>query len=106
MMGKLLLVLIIGIIAGIVDIIPMILQKLDKYSIISAFVQWIVVAFVITHIQIGVDGWLKGLIIAILMALPVVILVMKTDAKSVVPILVMCAILGSLVGFLCDKYTP
>lgn len=103
-MGKLLISLIIGIIAGIIDIIPMFIQKLDKYSIISAFLQWVIVAFVITHIQFGAGGWLKGLIIAVLMALPIVVLVLKTDAKSAVPILVMSAILGSLVGFTADKF--
>lgn len=102
-MGKLLLSLIIGIIAGVIDIIPMFLQKLDRYSIISAFIQWIIVAFVITHIQFGVGGWLKGLIIAVLMGLPIIVLVMKTDAKSAIPILVMSVILGSLVGFAADR---
>lgn len=103
-MGKFLAALTIGVIAGIIDIVPMIFQKLDKFSIISAFVQWIVVAFVITHIHFGVEGWLKGLIVAIVMALPIVILVLKTDAKSVLPILAMSAVLGSLVGFVAERY--
>lgn len=103
-MGKFLLSLLIGAAAGIIDIVPMIFQKLDRYSIISAFIQWVVAAFVITHIHFGVEGWLKGLIIAILMALPIIILVMKTDAKSAVPILVMSVILGSLIGFAADRF--
>lgn len=82
----------------------MIFQKLDKYSIASAFIQWVVVAFVVSHIEFGVGGWLKGLIIAVLMALPVIVLVMKTDAKSVMPIVVMSVILGSIVGFAADKF--
>lgn len=103
-MSKLLLSLIIGVAAGIIDIVPMIFQKLDRYSIISAFIQWVVVAFVITHIHFGVEGWLKGLIIAVLMALPIIALVMKTDVKSAIPILVMSVILGSLVGFAADRF--
>jgi hypothetical protein len=103
-MSRLLISLIIGVAAGIIDIVPMFFQKLDKYSIISAFIQWVVVAFVVTHIQFGVEGWLKGLIVAVLMALPVVVLVVKTDAKSAVPILIMSVVLGSLVGFIGDKY--
>lgn len=103
-MEKLLLALFTGIIAGIIDIVPMILQKLDKYSIISAFIQWIVVTFVIIHIEFGMVGWLKGLIVAVLMSLPVIVLIMKNDAKSTVPILIMSIILGSLVGFISDIY--
>ncbi|MCX7711570.1 MAG: hypothetical protein N2484_17150 [Clostridia bacterium] len=102
-MNKLFIVLSIGIAAGIIDIIPMIFQKLDRYAISSAFIQWIIAAFVISYIQIGIDGWIKGGVMAVLMALPVVILVMKTDAKSVLPILVMSAILGSLVGFFSNR---
>ncbi len=102
-MGKIYFTLIAGVLAGTVDIVPMIFQKLDKYSIISAFIQWMVAAFVITHIQFGIDGWLKGLIVAVLMALPIIVLVMKTDVKSAVPILAMSIVLGSLVGFIGDK---
>jgi len=90
----------IGICAGIIDIIPMVVQKLDKYSTVSAFIQWVVLGVVITHVQIdGLTGWAKGLIIAVLLTLPIVVIVAKGDRKSVVPILVMTLILGSLIGF-------
>ncbi|AET67760.1 hypothetical protein Desor_2156 [Desulfosporosinus orientis DSM 765] len=103
-MGKLLLSLLIGLVAGVIDIIPMLIQKLDKYSIISALIQWIVVGVVVSHIQIELESWLKGLVIAVLMGLPIIVLVMKNDAKSALPILMMCVILGSFVGFISDKY--
>lgn len=103
-MNKLVLTVIIGIAAGIVDITPMVVQKMDKYSIISAFIHWVITAIVITHIQVGIEGWLKGLIVATIMALPIIILVMKTEPKSVLPILVMSVLLGSLVGYVGDKY--
>lgn len=77
----------------------MILQKIDKHATVSAFVQWVALGIVITHVQIGgLDGWLKGLVIALLLTLPILIIVAKDDKKAVVPILVMTAILGSLVG--------
>ncbi len=41
------------------------------------FVRWIAVVFVITHVHFGAEAWLKGLIVAIVMALPVIILVLK-----------------------------
>jgi len=82
----------------------MIIQKLDKYATISAFIQWVVLGFIITHIKIpGVDGWLKGMIVAILMSLPIIVLVLKTDQKSVPIILVMSAILGAITGFMSTK---
>ncbi len=102
-MTKLLVVLFIGFIAGIIDIIPMIIQKLDKYAIISAFVHWIVLAFLISYIVLPMPAWLKGLIIAELAALPILVLVWKDDPKSVIPIVIMSAILGLLVGIVTAR---
>ncbi len=103
-MNNILLFLILGAGAGVIDIVPMLIQKMDKYAIASAFVQWLVVSFVIGFIVIpGVDGWLKGLIVAIILALPIIILVAKSDPKSVPIILAMSAILGAFLGFLSKK---
>ena len=94
----------LGAFAGLIDIIPMIIQKLDKSATISAFIQWVVLGFIITHIRIpGVEGWLKGLITSLLCALPIIILVFYTDRKSVIPIFIMTIILGSLVGWFSKK---
>ena len=103
-MKKLCLSLALGVVAGLIDIIPMLIQKLDRYSILSAFVHWVVVGLIITYVQFGVRGWLKGLILAELLALPIVILVLKNESNAVLPILVMSALLGSLLGFVSEKY--
>ena len=42
-----LLTLLIGIVAGVIDVLPMIKMKVDKYSCISAFVYYAIVPFVI-----------------------------------------------------------
>lgn len=94
----------LGLIAGIIDIIPMILQRLDWYSNMSAFTQWIVLGIIINYIDFDLKGWLKGLIVAELAAIPIMILVSETDGFSIIPIVVMSAILGSFVGFMGDKY--
>ncbi len=41
----------IGIIAGVIDVIPMIIQKLDKHAIVSAFIHWIVMGVIISYVQ-------------------------------------------------------
>lgn len=103
-MENIILTLIIGVLAGIIDVVPMMIQKMDKYSIISAFVQWMVVTFVIMNIDLGVASWLKGLIIAVLMAAPIAVLIAKKEPKSVIPIFIMSVVLGSIVGFAGDKF--
>jgi hypothetical protein len=103
-MKKTCLALCTGVTAGIIDTIPMIIQNLDSYSIVSAFLQWVILGFVITHIEIGLQGWLKRLIVAVVLALPIIIITMKIDMTSVLPILIMSAILGSFIGFVSKKY--
>ena len=103
-MRKIFISLLIGIVAGVIDVLPMILQKIDFYYSLSAFAQWIIVGFVINHIEFGFKSWRKGLIIAELLALPIIIIVIKTDTFAFFPIITMSAILGSIVGFISDKY--
>jgi hypothetical protein len=103
-MSKLLISLLIGIIAGIIDVIPMLLQKLDKHANMSAFTHWVVLGVVISYVQMPMPPYLKGIIVAVLTSLPVLILVSKDDKKSIVPILVMSVILGAGVGFATAKF--
>ncbi len=97
-MFKLLIIISIGIIAGIIDVIPMVIQKLDKYANISAFVHWIVVTIFIAYIQIPIAPWLKGFLVAEMAAIPVMIQQLKDSPKSIVPIAIFSAVLGTLVG--------
>lgn len=61
----------------------MIKMKVDKYSTLSAFVYYLIVPFVIFGINwFGDLWWLRGGIVSILMATPVIILVAKEDKKS------------------------
>lgn len=94
-----LLTLLIGIVVGIVDILPMIKMKVDKYSILSAFVYYLIVPFVIFGIDwFGSIWWLRGGVVSILMAIPVIILVAKEDKKSPIAMTIMSIILGSIIG--------
>ena len=98
-MSKLFISLLIGFIAGIIDVTPMIIQKLDKYACVSAFIHWMVLGVVISYVQMPVASYLKGIIIAMLTVLPVLVLVSKEDKKAIFPIVVMSIILGAGVGF-------
>jgi hypothetical protein len=97
-MKTILIALIIGFIAAIIDVVPMIIQKIDKSACISAFVQWIVLGLIIPYVSWNMQPWLKGLIISELVTLPVMILVFAKDPKSVIPIFIFTAVLGTLVG--------
>ena len=98
-MDILLLSVLIGIAAGIIDIIPMILQKLDKRATISAFLQYFFVSIIIVNINLPhIAWWLQGGLISVALALPVVFIVSTEDKKAVPIILTIAAILGTLIG--------
>jgi hypothetical protein len=98
-MDTLLLSAIIGIAAGIIDIIPMIIQKLDKRATVSAFLQYFFVSIIIVNIDLPhIAWWLQGGLISVALTLPVVFIVSTQDKKAVPIILTMAAILGTLIG--------
>ena len=98
-MKELLLTLLIGIAAGVIDVLPMIKMKLDKYSEISAFVHYLIAPFIIFNTELfGMAWWLKGGITGLALALPTIIMVMKEDKKSAIPMVIMSVILGTVIG--------
>ena len=97
-MKNVFIALIIGLSAAIIDVVPMIIQRIDKSACISAFVQWIVLGLIIPYVNWDMQPWLKGFIIAELAALPIMILEFAKEPKSVIPIIVFSAILGIAVG--------
>jgi len=89
----------IGIVAGIIDILPMVLQKMDKRAILSAFLQYFFVSIIIININIpGVVWWLQGSIIALALSLPVIVIVSGKEQKAVPIIAMMSIVLGAIIG--------
>jgi hypothetical protein len=97
-MKNIFIALIIGLSAAIIDVVPMIIQRIDKSACISAFVQWIVLGLIIPYVNWDLQPWLKGLIIAEMAVLPILVLVFAKEPKSIIPIIIFSAILGVLVG--------
>lgn len=94
-----LLTLLTGAVFGTIDIIPMLKMKLDKFSIISAFVFYLIVPFIIYNTNLfGMPWWLKGSVITLLLALPVIIIVAKDGIRATAPIAMMSVVLGTLIG--------
>ncbi len=88
-----------GIVFGLIDILPMLKMKLDKFSILSAFVFYLIVPFIVYNTNLfGMPWWLKGSVITLLLSLPVMIMVMKDGIQPAIPIFFMSIVLGALVG--------
>ncbi|NJK96830.1 MAG: hypothetical protein HC905_19650 [Bacteroidales bacterium] len=96
----------IGVTAAILDVVPMIIQKTDKRACWSAFVHWLVLGMIIPFVQWEIQAWLKGLIIGIIASIPVMIIVAGKDKKSLIPISIFSAVLGTLVGIAGEWLIP
>jgi hypothetical protein len=91
--------IVIGVVAGIINIVSMVLKKLKKRTCISAFFHYVILSFIIIHINVpGISWWIEGVLISFLMAIPIAIIIDEDD-KKVTPIIFMNAIaLGALIS--------
>ncbi len=96
--------LLIGLSAGAIDALPMIFQGLPWSATFSAFVHWIVLGLIIPFVNWNIKPWLKGLFIAILSELPIIIIVAEKEPISIIPITIFSLILGVAVGYCGDRF--
>ena len=98
-MGTLWISMAIGVVAGVVDILPMLAQKLPQRAILSAFLQYFFVSIIIVNINLpGIVWWLQGSLISLALAVPTIIIVSENDQKVIPIISGMSVILGALIG--------
>ena len=100
-MNHLYLGMIIGVVIGLIDITPMLIQKMNKHSVVSAFLQYFFISIIIVNIDLPfLPWWIEGAIISLALALPVIIIVTMTDKKAIPIIGSMAIILGTLISIL------
>lgn len=102
-MKRIIIGILLGIVAGVIDVIPMILQNLTWDANISAFTMWIVVGFLISTIDLKINSIFKGILVAFIVILPTAILIGWKEPASLIPIAIMTTILGGLLGFSINK---
>ena len=98
---EILFTIFVGFVIGAIDALPMLLKKMDKASGLSAFVQYVIVTFIVfntTLPQLGINEFLVGPVVSFLMALPVVVLIAKEERKAVPIVLVNAVVLGLLIS--------
>lgn len=103
-MKKIPLGIICGICAGVLDVIPMVIQKLTWDANLSAFLFWVVAGFVIASSNLRLRGITKGIVVSLAIFLPVAPLIAAQDPFTLVPVLGMNLILGSFTGLIIGKF--
>lgn len=103
-MNDFLIAILIGLAAGIIDIVPMIIQKLDKESCLSAFVHYFALGLIIPFVNWNLAPWLSGICISFLIALPLMIIVYRKDKKAIIPMFIFSLLLGAGIGLAGAKF--
>jgi hypothetical protein len=88
----------IGIGFGVIDVIPMIKNKLHRLSVASAFAFHVFMPVIVANLSIAIWWWLKGGIVYLVCALPLVLLIAKDEKKSVPIVLVSSLVIGTIIG--------
>jgi hypothetical protein len=104
MKNKILIGVVLGVIAGIFDIIPMLLQNLPWDANLSAFFLWVVSGFMLATSDLKLPPVLKGIVISFLCLLPSAFIIGWKEPFSLIPIGVMTLILGALLHFFITKW--
>jgi hypothetical protein len=103
-MSKLLATLVIGLIAGLVDIAPMILRGTDRIVLASVFTHWFVTTIFISYAVMPVPSLVKGALIGVLSSLPILITYSAQHPERVLPIFAISVGLGAAVGYLTSRF--
>jgi len=103
-MNRIAIGIVFGMIAGIIDVIPMVLQKLTWDANLSAFSMWVIAGFLISTNGLRINSMIKGILISFLLLIPCAFLIGWHQPMSLLPISIMTFILGSLLGFVIQKY--
>ena len=103
MKRKIIVGLILGVIMGGIDLIPMIVQHLPLNAVLSAFSLWIVVGVLIAMTSVKIPGALKGILVSFMVLIPCSFIIGWDNPMSLIPIVGMTLILGFVLGFLIEK---
>ncbi len=103
-MDNILIAALIGLTAGLIDVIPMIIMKLERTANISAFTHYFVLGLIIPFVHWDLKPWITGMIISFLFALPVMIIVYPKDKKAIYPMILFAIILGAGIGLAGAKF--
>ncbi len=103
-MNHLTLAIITGLVAGVLDVIPMLAQKISARSCISAFLLYFFAAIIVFHSDLPrLPWWADGMGITLMMAIPVLFSLSGRERKAVPLIVLNALILGFLIS-VAERY--
>jgi hypothetical protein len=102
-MNKLQRGLVFGAMAGVIDVLPMVVMKLPMSACLSAFTMWVAIGLLTAISDLSIKGPIKGILVALLLLAPTAILIAAANPTDIIPILIMTLILGGLLGYFVER---
>ncbi len=100
-MREYLTIILIGLVAAFIGIIPLLRKKADKYSVLSAFLLFFIMPYVVFHFNLPwAKWWWKGMVISGVLALPLVIAFGRGNSRCAFPLLLAAIVVGAFISFL------
>ena len=94
-------IILIGLVAAFIGILPLLRKKADKYSLLSAFVLFFMMPYIIFHFNLPwAPWWWKGMIISLALTLPLAISSGRGSSRCTFPLLWVSLIVGAFISFL------
>ena len=101
---KMVIAISIGLVAGILDLIPLVLVGAPLLNMTSILMFWMITSYFIAHNALFKNSILNGLALSTLNMLPLVIVIYTINPKDFLPMLSMALILGPLTGYLNGRF--
>ncbi len=97
-MKNALVIIFVGMAAGLLDLIPLVMVKAPLFNMLAIILFWLVAVLFMAKTTLFSNAFLNGLAVAVLIMLPVVLTVYTVNPKDFLPMLSMAVILGPLSG--------
>ena len=103
-MKQYILIVLIGIVAAFIGIIPLLKRRSDGISILSCFAMFFMMPYIVQHFNLSFGySWMKGMIVSSILSLPLIIALGKGSFKMFLPLLTSSILVGLFITFV-SKY--
>jgi hypothetical protein len=89
--------------AGVIDLIPMVIQHLPLNALLGAFSMWVVAGFFISAVPSEMPPFLKGILVSLAMLLPSSFIIEGPEPFSLFPVIGLTIVLGAFLGYAIGK---
>lgn len=97
-MRSALVIVLVGLAAGLLDLIPLVMVDAPVFNMVAIVVFWLVAVIFMATTTLVENPYLNGLVVAVMIMLPLILTVYTVNPGDALPMLSMAVILGPLSG--------